>query len=502
MLTQAWEDAYHELWKHAAHHRGLREAIGEPLGHTLTQTPRQWPRTCGADVLAIASVIDPVLRAAPLESGGYGIERTWRSCAAELADVALREPAHEYRHNRAFWSALASTAAYLASVDAPVPEAMWPALLAEVASPDHAPRNAINTGNDLPLEALSYDELWRTQKAELAKRRGTDVRDPAPGAMGGRMAIPRTTNADVLQLGTYWYEALAHVELVRRAMGHPGIQILESAGMDGEIRRALPLFVDLDTFATGEDPHAIYPRNEAFWRGTASLAATLAVIDHAPRSFTMDLDTDPPRPLTERRNATYPGEGTFKKMWDRQHDDFVKARGFDTRDALPGGRPMTIPRTLNAEIVKLAEYWNAAWMGLQNQILGNPPSERLDPLRLGWQAVMKDVYDIATPDKRDDIYSKNHEFWRQTFELAQTLDRFKETPSKFEISIDVPQTLPDRLAQVVGQIADAVGDIAHKAGEGVTSGLGKPILIGGSVVLGGLLLWRFVRPRPRAVGAA
>ncbi len=58
MMTQAWDDAYHELWRHAAHHRGLREAIGELPGLTLHQRLRQWPRTCGTDVVAIDARAD------------------------------------------------------------------------------------------------------------------------------------------------------------------------------------------------------------------------------------------------------------------------------------------------------------------------------------------------------------------------------------------------------------------------------------------------------------
>ena len=114
---------------------------------------------------------------------------------------------------------------------------------------------------------------------------------------------------------------------------------------------------------------------------------------------------------------------------------------------------------------------------------------------------MKDVHEIAEPGKVDDVYAKNHEFWREARELAQTLDGYNETPSRFDIAIDVAKTLPDRLADVVGDVMHTVGNIAHKAGEGVTSGLGKPILIAGSVALGGLLLWRLTSRR-RAVEAA
>ena len=128
MLNQPWEDAFQELWNHAAHHRGLREARGDLHGHLPPDALHQWPRTCGADVIAIASIVDAVLHTAPRASGGYGIERAWRHCTRELESAALGQLGHEYRHNRTFWSALAQAIAYLASVDVEVPDAMWQAL--------------------------------------------------------------------------------------------------------------------------------------------------------------------------------------------------------------------------------------------------------------------------------------------------------------------------------------------------------------------------------------
>src|ERR1051325_3854133 len=125
MLNQAWNDAYHELWGQAAHHRGLRAATGELPGHTLPPSLRRWPRTCGADVVAIAAVIHPVLCNAPLETGGHGVEHKWRRCMHKLEETELHESVRESRHNREFWPPLASIAASLASVDEPVPDAMW-----------------------------------------------------------------------------------------------------------------------------------------------------------------------------------------------------------------------------------------------------------------------------------------------------------------------------------------------------------------------------------------
>lgn len=506
MMTQTWDDAYHQLWSHAAHHRGLREAIGELPGPTLSQSLRQWPRTSGADVVAIAAVIDPVLHAAPRETGAHGIDRAWRRCTRTLETAAFRDPTREYHHNREFWSALASIAAYLATIDAPVPEAMWQALLAELMSGEPAHRNTAVVDERLHLAAFSYDELWQAQKTALAKLRGADVRDAAPGVMGGRMTIPRTVNADVVQLATYWTNALVRVDKKRREMGPHGPDALRAAGLDGELRRWRAALADVDLYASRGDPVALYPKNDAFWRASGSLSVTVAAIDEEPSPFDMLLDTIIERPSLEYRNATYPDEGTFETRWDKQHDDFVQARGSDTRDPLPGrgGRPMKIPRTLNGEITKLASDWNAAWKKLDSRrgFFGNIPNEiGLDEQEKRWKAVMKDVNEIAEPGKVDEVYPKNHEFWRETLALANTLDVFKEAPTKFDIAIDVAKTLPDRLGDVLGKVAHALGDVAYKAGEEATKGAAKPLIIGGSVVLGGILLWRILR-RPPATEAA
>ena len=509
MMNQAWEEAFHELWTHAAHHRGVREHVTDIPDHGLPHRLRRWPRTCGADVLAIASIVDAVLRAAPLTSGAYGIERRWRHCARELAGTALAEPGLEYRHNREFWSAVSSVIAYLSSVDAEVPDSMWRALLAEVSATPPPHRNAPVVDENLHLTALTYDALWQAQKATLAKLRGADARDPGPHVMGGRMTIPRTTKADVLQLATYWTSALAKVESKRFQMGAhdpDGPDVLHQAGLPGEILRWRRTLADVDTYATTGDRAAVYPENEAFWRASASVAITVAVIDEFPPSFEMQLDATvqrTPEPRNLYRNASYPGEGTFETKWDDVHKDASELRGFDTREALAGrvGRPMAIPRTLNGEISKLAAYWNGAWEKLEAHRGSFPTEIGLDTLKKRWQAVMKDVREIADAGKIEDVYTKNHEFWRESFELAQSLDLFHELPSKLEIAWAVTQTLPDRFADVVGKLAHAVGDIAHKAGEGVTSGLGKPILIAGSVVLGGILLWHWIRPSTSAVPA-
>jgi hypothetical protein len=69
MTTLTWDVAFHQLRAHAAKHRDVQSS---------DDNTQQWPRTRGSDVLAIASVVDPAVRALASESGNFGIQRRWR----------------------------------------------------------------------------------------------------------------------------------------------------------------------------------------------------------------------------------------------------------------------------------------------------------------------------------------------------------------------------------------------------------------------------------------
>ena len=488
MMTSAWDDAFHDLWLHAVRHRGILTSVAELPGPVHDSRIPGWPRTRGADVLAIAAVIDPVLRAIPPQLGGHSIDRRWRGCASDLATFALEQPHHEYTQNHAFWETLSAVAAYLATIDEPLPEDMWRALFTDIAGPRHQ-RNASLIHDDyLGLKANGYDHLWQAQKDALARLRSADIHEPIGDMRGAHMAIPRTTLTDVLHLAGFWTDALARVEHKSLAASPAAVAAL---GLGGVKRRWQTAVAEVNAFAEFGDPEASYPENHAFWRTAGSLATALAVLDEAPSAPTPDHQP-------ARRNATYAGEGAFETMWDKQHDDYVKARDFDLREAPPdrSGRPMKIPRTLNGEIVALAAYWNGAWLRLEvTRALGRLPTEQgLDTLKKRWEAVMKDVEAIAKPGKVDDVYPKNHEFWRESFGLAQTLDLFKELPTKFDLAVGVAKELPERFGHVVGEVIGDVGrfvgEVAQEAGKGFVTGLGKPLLIGGGVALGLFLLLR------------
>jgi hypothetical protein len=277
MITFAWDDAYHELWTIAAQSRGTATRSEEPPGVLGYGTLPEWPRTRGADVLAIAAMVDPALRALPLQPGGYGIERLWQSCMIDLEFFALDRLTREYVHNRAFWSTLAATLAYLGSIHASPPSAAaWRAVLVELATAGPH-RNGPTSDNNLHLTARTYDELWSAQKAALVKLRGADVREPSADMTGVRMAIPRTTNADILQLATYWTKALIKLE-AKRLMGG----VVNAMGLDREKRRWQAALADVDKYAKTGTPSDVYPRNHELWRASGTLSITIAAIDEEP----------------------------------------------------------------------------------------------------------------------------------------------------------------------------------------------------------------------------
>src|SRR5262245_55782926 len=255
MTTHTWDVAFQQLWTHAAKHRGVQSSDDQD---------HRWPRTRGSDVLAIASVVDPAVRALPPEVGHFGVQRRWRTCASNLADFAVDQPTREYIHNRTFWAQLATILVHLASVDAPVPHELWPALLAEL----ERPHEELEPSGErrIHLRADSYDELWRLQKVRLAELRGEDVHEQ-PGLTAMYLTVPRTTNRDILQLATLWTLALIKAEPKAAALGSERIAM---TGFDGVRRRWHAVMADIDAHARDGDPGAVYPKNHEFWSTTAA----------------------------------------------------------------------------------------------------------------------------------------------------------------------------------------------------------------------------------------
>ena len=499
MTTLTWDEALHQLWIYAIRHRGM--SVATSPGQMPDGVPQGWPRTRGSDVLAIASVVDPIIRALPMATGGFGIERRWRHCASDLADLALARPTHEYAKNPAFWATLATTLMYLASINAPVPHDLWRALLAEIANPSTS-SDFLNE-DCLHLAADSYEELWRVQKATLSELRGVDSHELSADTNGPRRTVPRTTNADILQLAAFWSLALIKVEQRRRAFAP---DVVATLGLDGVKRRWRAVMADVEAYARTGDPQDVYPRNHAFWRATASVAVTISAIDDLPLS--LDLTVSGQKSNHRNVRSLEIKEPTFDKAWTAQRDQMLKARGGDLREPPPGAtdssmQAMQMPRTTNADVVQLAAYWNSAWTQLENASRRGDGSGHTADLpslveeRTRWQATMADVEQIAKPGNPGDVYPKNSEFWRASLALANALVAFDQKPAPTQLSLNLPDEgldslvdaakhLGGQIAGAAGSIAHAIGNIAHEAGAGLFSGFRTPLLVGA----GGLaLLW-------------
>ena len=250
-------------------HLVVRDRAYQTRGFVQLESGARWPRTTGADVVAIAALVD----AAAKRYGTPGVLRRWHATLADLQRNALRSPADIYLENQTLWASLESTAIYLDDVAAAPPSpVLWDALLDELSA-----RRNVGPTTDGPIAHFdnikTYDELFNAQLTFLREKRGADTLEQPAGFSGGSRPTPRTTNADVLQLATYWSNELAKVKHV---MGH-----------DGVVARWTPVLADVDKIAKPGKPDAAYAKNNEFWRELQEVAVQIAVSDEAPSRWDM-----------------------------------------------------------------------------------------------------------------------------------------------------------------------------------------------------------------------
>lgn len=271
---ESWQHAYISLQQAANDSRGVE------LGGGPDPAAARWPRTIGADVVAIAALVEPVLQRVPYGFGGQALARRWIATTLEIERNALRAPRAVYAANRSFWNTLSAACVYLDSVGAPVPQpAIWSALIGQL-SDNLIARNA-GPSADGPFKHFegikTFDDLYTAQLKHLRDLRGSDDVDPDPGMTGGRRPIPRSTNGDVVLLADYWSQQLANV---KRVMGADGVE-----------QRWKAALVDVDSIARTGDPNAVYPKNNTFWRALQSTAIHVAVADEAPSATDLMIDS-------------------------------------------------------------------------------------------------------------------------------------------------------------------------------------------------------------------
>lgn len=269
-----WTEAFVVLRQRAEAMRGFFEL--EPG----TSDSTRWPRTTGADVLAIVALVDPHVARLRSSHGAHGMYGRWRACVDDVGRHALGALGETYVENRRFWNCLAAVFVYLASVDAPSPDPnMWEVLVAELG---HvlALRN-IGPKGDGPFKHFpgvkTFHELYLEQYKYLRDLRGVVAMDPEPGMGGGNRNVPKMTNADVVQLADYWSKQLADV---KRVMGRDDVEKQWNAAR-----------VDVDRVARTGDPNALYPKSNGFFRALIEITTHVSVADESPTTWDMAIDS-------------------------------------------------------------------------------------------------------------------------------------------------------------------------------------------------------------------
>ena len=273
------------------------------------------------------------------------------------------------------------------------------------------------------------------------------------------------------------------------------------------VRRWRATLADIQRDALA-DLHDTYLNNRAFW---ATLKAVAVYLDNlglrplATRAWMALFSIIETDDVPEPRNVGPKGDGPFKHfdevltfddLYNAQFKHLRDLRGSDLMKPNAGmaGVERPIPRTTNADVVALAEYWTKQ-LGAVKTIMGT------DYVTKVWRAATADVDQLARhAADPNSAYAKNNAFWRAFSTTAIHVAVADEAPSKWDLAKDAIKDsvvhLPETIGTVASKGVEAIVDTAHAAGKvvnaagkGLLSGAGTPILIGAGV-LGALLLFR------------
>jgi hypothetical protein len=294
---------------------------------------------------------------------------------------------------------------------------------------------------------------------------------------------PRTVGSDVIAI------AAVFDPYVRR-------QPLRSGGQ-GLARRWRAVMDELERSALTA-PQSTYAGNRDFWNTLPPLCIYLHSAN-APlpeqRVWTALLaQLDEPVAL---RNVGPKSDGPFKHfdnvktfddLFNEQFKYLRELRGADKLkpDAGASGPDKLIPRTTNADVIALADYWSKQLASVKKVFGAAGVEER-------WGAAMTDVNAVARKGDPNALYPKNNAFWRALQPTAIHVAVADEAPSKSDLAIeavkDSIKNLPENLKAGANAVSNAVADVAHgagkianEAGKGLFAGFGTPLLVGGALV--------------------
>lgn len=474
-------------------YRTLREVAEAQRGtvslSSLSMEPAGWPRTTGFDALAIASVFDPAVpTVVPPELAERWFHET---------DLLARQP-HEtlgdiYTGNRSFWATLSAVAGALHQRGAALPAwPVWNAALHELTTESCSACTPTLTTRTVIAQfphASTWEEMAQLQLQFFWVLRGVDIVD---GPL--LVQIPRTTNADILQLATYWSE-----QLVRLGPCDDAITRHAHANWTTAVE-------DVGRFAKGASWHATYPRNAEFWRALIALAIQAGTSAGAPALWTLYVDVDlshgkakehrntAPAPLEGPTTVEFPATATWDEAAQMQRAYFSKLRG---EDVVQGGLIAHVPRTTNRDVVQLAAYWtkHLVRVGVSRDV---DASSRHIVDR--WRTAIADVHQLTHDADPSAVYARNTEFWTALMTIALQVAVTDEAPSRWtlikesvEHSISIlPETLSDAASWASTKVADVFTKVADVS-KSVGLELAKPLLLAAGGLLGLVFLLRMAR---------
>lgn len=238
-------------------------ARAEDVRGVVDEDGASWPNTTNGDVITIASVIDPSLKARFRTSE---LGQRWDAVRDDAWRASIAPHKKTYTKNREFWSTVADVCTYLDEV--PVPD-LWAVLADHLGDTELRNAGPAQDGAVAHFNGIkTYDDMWTAQRNYLADKRGADKVQP-PG--GSEMNIPRSTNADVLQIATYWTTQLANAKQVM--------------GYQSAVDKWHAAIADVDQLAKTGKPDDVYPKNDELWRTSFDVAVQVAIGAEAPSSW-------------------------------------------------------------------------------------------------------------------------------------------------------------------------------------------------------------------------
>jgi hypothetical protein len=467
---RSWSDALHALRAQAEGHRG---------SITLSPDTRDaitFPRTTGQDVLAISVVFDAAVRA----HASSAVVQRWLAENDLIANESPWTLADTYVGNRSYWSTLTAVALDLDRVHAALPPVeVWDAAMSQLATERDSLRNAAGDTLITLFTAPTWADMVDRQFQLFCMLRGEEHVDHPVAP-----SVPRTCNADVLELARYWTEQIARVGCDPRHTHYR----LAFAGWQ-------TVLSDVIRFAKPGHPRDVYVHNVQFWAALVLLAQGDASEEQpAPWAFQVppsddDAELRNAAPVDHGLRVEFPDARTWDDAARMQRDFLSQLRG---QDVLPGAGLVTrIPRTTHSDVRQLAAYWSRALRKVGEHHRADISYRHVVDR---WRAAVADVDRIPLDADPDAAYARNRDFWTALMTIAIQVAVTDEAPSRWTLIKQATKHSVENLPDTLSSVANRVMDAGKRA---LAGALTKPLLYVGGGIAGVTLLYLLLRQRDR-----